>query len=82
MAGAALAAAYYWFRSSLATPVESSDIAASISDNEALYILDARVSVDSLRNTLAESSQLNKKAAIWSGAAAILGALAALVSLF
>lgn len=42
-AGAALTAAYYWFRSSLPTPVESSDITASISDNEALYILDARV---------------------------------------
>jgi hypothetical protein len=46
-AGTALAAAY-WFRSSQPFPVESSDIAASISDNEAIYILDARVSVDTM----------------------------------
>jgi hypothetical protein len=80
-AAAALAAAYYMFSSSQPTPVESTEIDASISDNEALYILDARVSVDSLRSVLAESSRLNKKAAIWSGVAAIFGALAALVGL-
>jgi hypothetical protein len=80
-AGTALAAACYWFRSSQPTPVESSHIAASISDNEALYILDARVSVDSLHAALAESSRLNKKTALWSGVAAILGALSAFASL-
>jgi hypothetical protein len=80
-AGAALAAAYYWFRSSQPTPVESSNIPASISDNEPLFILGAGVSVDSLRAVLAESSRLNKKAALWSGVAAILAALAALASL-
>jgi hypothetical protein len=81
-AATALTAAYYWFRSSQPTPVESSEIAASISDDEALYILDARVTVDSLRGVLAESSRLNKKAAIWSGTAAIFGGLAALMSMF
>ena len=58
MAGAALAAAYYWFRSSLATPVESSDIAASISDNEALYtrLLDGKTCF--LRVALTSSSAI------------------------
>jgi len=51
-AATASTAAYYWFRSSQPTAIESFEIDASVSDNEALYILDARVSVDSLRNVL------------------------------
>jgi hypothetical protein len=81
-AGAALAAAYYWFRSSQPTPETSAEIMASISDNEALHILDARVGVDDVRLVLMEASRLNKKASIWSGVTATLGAMAALVSVF
>jgi hypothetical protein len=61
-AAAALAAAYYWCRSSQPTPIESTEIDASISYDEALYILDARVNVDSLRSILAESSRLRQRA--------------------
>ena len=81
-AGAALIAAYYWFLSSQPTPAVSVEIPASISDNEALHILDARVGVDNVRLVLIEASRLNKKASIWSGVAAVLGAMAALASVF
>ncbi len=81
-AAAALAAAYYWLRSSRPTPDAVEDIAASISDNPELHILDAHVGLENLRQVLMEASRLNKMASIWSGVAAALAAIAAIASAF
>jgi hypothetical protein len=63
-AGTALTTAYYWCRSSQPMSEASTEIPASISDNEALHILDARVGVDNVRLVLIEASRRNRKASI------------------
>jgi hypothetical protein len=67
--GAAIVAAYYWWKASR-VPISQSD--ASISDVPERYILATQVAFN-------ESSRLNGVAAIWTGAAAILSAAASVL---
>jgi hypothetical protein len=77
----ALIAAWYWYRSSRPAPLPSLEIFASIDDAPTQYILDARVAIDSIQVVLAETSRLNKLAAIWSAFAAVCGAASAFLSM-
>ena len=80
-AACALIAALYWFRSSLPTPEAPVQITASVEDVPAQHIQSAHVDIYNLHFTLMKISQLNKKASIWSGLAAIFGAAAAFTSM-
>lgn len=64
--GAALIAAIYWRR---ASRVDITHTAASISDVPEQYILSTQVAFN-------ESSRLNSRAAVWTGVAAVLSAIA------
>lgn len=77
----ALIAAGYWYRSSRPTPALNEPPAASISDVPELHILNAQADVYEVQAALAEASRLNKKAAIWSAIAALLGAAAAILGI-
>jgi hypothetical protein len=65
----AIVAAVYWWKASRVAIVHTS---ASISDVPELYILSGQVAFN-------ESSQLNCRAAIWTGASAILSAIASVL---
>jgi len=54
---------------------------ASISDDPAQHIMEAQVNAYSIQAALIETSRLNKKAAMWSAAAAALGGIAAVLSI-
>jgi hypothetical protein len=71
LAAAIVAAAYWWKASKMA--IQNSN--ASISDVPELYIMNAQIAFN-------ESSRLNSRAAIWTGAAAILSALSAVSGAF
>jgi hypothetical protein len=62
----AIVAAVYWWKTSRVAIVHT---AASISDVPELYILSGQVAFN-------ESSRLNSPAAVWTGVAAILSAIA------
>lgn len=70
--GTAISAALYWFK---ASRVSVAHTAASPSDVPELYILGNEVAFN-------ESSRLNARAALWTGASAILNALATVIGLF
>lgn len=70
--GAAIAAALYWFKASRVSAVHT---AASPSDVPELYILSNEIAFN-------ESSRLNARAALWTGASAILNSLATVIGLF
>lgn len=74
-AGASGVAAWFWFASSKVNPEEVEETEASISDNPAMHILEAKVGVILTHNAMKESSRLKKVAAAWSGVAAALGAV-------
>jgi hypothetical protein len=76
---AAFVAAEYWYLSSRPTPKMTVPPIASISDNPELHVLGAQVDIMGIRSALCEASQLNKKAAIWSGIAALLGGVSAVL---
>jgi hypothetical protein len=80
-AGCALVAARYWYLSSRPAPAFGEQPVASISDAPELHILNAQVDVYSVQVALAEASQLNKKAAVWSAIAALFGATAAILGI-
>jgi hypothetical protein len=71
----ALVASIYWYLSSRPTPQFAKSPAASISDNPELFILNAKVDFNSMQASSSEAAHLNKKAAVWSAASALLGAL-------
>ena len=77
----ALAAAWYWCLSSRPSPDIAGPPEASVDDNPALHIFDAQVNTYRIREALIEASRLNKRAAIWSAAAAFWGGIAALLSI-
>jgi hypothetical protein len=77
----ALAAAWYWYLSSRPTPEITGPPEASVDDVPALHILDAQVNTYRIQEALIETSRLNKRAAIWSAAAAFCGGVAALLSI-
>jgi hypothetical protein len=72
---AAFVAAIYWYLSSRPTPGTTRRPVASISDAPEEYILGAQVDIGSIHLALLAASRLNKKAALWSAAAAFLGGL-------
>lgn len=78
----ALIAAWYWCLSSRPTPELAEPSSASIDDNPAEHILEAQVNTYSIHAALLEASRLNKRAALWSAAAAALGGVAAILSVF
>jgi hypothetical protein len=53
----------------------------SVDDDPALHILDAQLNTYRIQEALIETSRLNKRAAIWSAAAALWGGIAALLSI-
>lgn len=77
----ALVAATYWYLSSQVPPamVESTDV--SISDDPAAHIQEAQINTYNIADALAKASSLNRNAALWSAAAAILAAMAAVLSI-
>lgn len=75
-------AALFWFKSSVKDPEIVEETQASISDAQELHILDAKVGIYFTQAAMKESSRLNKIAAIWSGIAAALGAVTAILSAF
>lgn len=75
-------AAYYWLLSSKVDPQVLEPTTASISDAPEMHILDAQVGLIHTHVAFRESSRLNKIAATWSGVAAALGAVTALLSAF
>jgi hypothetical protein len=66
---AAIVAAIYWWK---ASRVDIGSSAASISDVPELYILSTQAAFN-------ESSRLNSRAAVWTGLAAVLSAVASVL---
>lgn len=81
-AGASGVAAWFWFASSKVNPEEVEETEASINDYPEMHIMEAKVGVILTHNAMNESSRLNKIAAAWSGVAAVLGAITAIMSAF
>ena len=77
----ALIAAAYWYLSSRPTPQLNNPPDASISDVPEIHILSAQVDIYAIEEALSEASRLNKKAALWSAAAALLAAVAAVLGI-
>jgi|HubBroStandDraft_6_1064221.scaffolds.fasta_scaffold322059_2 hypothetical protein len=67
----AIVAAIYWLHASREYP---SQLAQSIGDAPALHILNVQVSIG-------KAGALNAKAAIWTGAAAVLSATSSIIAL-
>jgi hypothetical protein len=72
---AALVAAFYWYFSSRPMQETTMPPLASISDTPEAHILGTQVDIGSIHLAMLAASRLNKKAAVWSAAAAFLGAL-------
>lgn len=79
---AAFIAATYWYLSSRPAPKTSAPATASISDDPEIHILRTQVDIGDIHTVLQKASQLNAKAAIWSGIAALLGGITSLLGLF
>jgi hypothetical protein len=67
----AIVAARYWLHASREYP---SELAQSIGDAPALHILNVQVSIG-------KAGALNAKAAVWTGAAAVLSAISSIIGL-
>lgn len=78
----AFAAAWYWYQSSRPNPDIAGPPEVSVDDNPALHILDAQVNTYRIQEAFIEASRFNKRAAIWSAAAAFWGGIAVLLSIF
>ena len=76
----AFVAAVYWYLSSRPTPKTTVPPVAAIGDNPEMHILGTKVDIIGIQSALYETSRLNKKAAIWSAIAALLGAISAALS--
>jgi len=68
----AIVAARYWLHASRKYPPE---LVQSIGDTPALHILNVQVS-------MGEAGALNAKAALWTGAGAVLSAASSIIALF
>lgn len=79
---AALIAALYWYLSSRPAPKPIVPPIASVSDNPEIHILEAQVGIYDIHAALLKASQLNAKAAAWSGIAALFGAITSLLGFF
>jgi hypothetical protein len=78
---AAFVAAIYWYLSNRPTPETTMQPVASISDAPEAYLLGTQVDIGSIHLAMLAASQLNKKAAVWSAAAALFGALTSALGL-
>lgn len=76
----AFVAAVYWYLSSRPRPKTTVSPVAAIEDSPELHILGTKVEINGIQSALYEASRLNKKAAIWSAIAALLGAITATLS--
>jgi len=74
--GTATVAAVYWFKSAAVDMPQIAEPIASISDAPEQHVQISAINADNVRNALLVASELNKKAAIWTGVSALLGALA------
>lgn len=72
--GTAIVAAVLWFRSAMIETPEVEEPVASISDVPEVHIQTAVVNLNNLRTAMDSSAKLNKKAAVWTGISALLGA--------
>jgi hypothetical protein len=68
----AIVSAVYWFRASREYP---GDLTQSIADAPQLHLMNLQVSFGA-------AGKLNAKAALWTGAAAVLGAIGSVLGLF
>jgi len=80
--GTAIAAAAYWFQSARIDAPPIQEPVASISDVPEDHIQMAVANANSVRVAMEMSSQLNKKAAIWTGISALLGAATSIAGIF
>jgi hypothetical protein len=80
-AACAFTASWYWYLSSRPSPETTELPEASIDDNPAAYIMAAQVSIYNIHAAMNQASLLNKRAALWSGAAAFAGAVAAIAGI-
>jgi hypothetical protein len=79
--GTAIVAATYWFKSASSPPPDLPEPVASIGDAPAEHAMIAVANAVRMKLSLAVSARLNKRAAIWTGISAILGALSTLLGL-
>jgi len=70
----AIVAAVYWFKSAAVPMPQLEEPIASISDAPEQHIMTAGANSGILVRALTRSSGLNKRAAIWTGISALLGA--------
>jgi hypothetical protein len=73
--GTASVAAVFWFRSAVLSSERFDEPVASISDTPEQHIQASIAYILSIHQTLNQSCRLNKLAAIWTGVAAVLGAI-------
>jgi hypothetical protein len=71
----AIISAVYWFKSSVNIESAYTDNLPSISDVPELHIMIAREGIFNMHKVMNETCRLNKWAAIWTGIAALLGAV-------
>lgn len=70
----AIVAAYYWFKSAMIEVPTVDEPVASISDVPETHIQNAIVNMNNLRDAMDKSGAFNRKAAVWTGISALLGA--------
>jgi hypothetical protein len=80
--GTAIAAAVYWFQSARVDAPSIQEPVASISDVPEDHIQMAVANANSVRIAMEMSAQLNKRAAIWTGISALLGAATSIAGIF
>lgn len=73
--GTAVIAAMCWLKSAAVPPAETREPIASIDDAPAQHVLTAVANANNVRLAMDQSSRLNKRAAIWTGVSALLGAI-------
>jgi hypothetical protein len=71
----AIVAAIYWFKSAgVPTPYFVEPI-ASLDDAPEQHIMSAEANTGGLHKAMSDSARLNKRAAVWTGVSALLGAV-------
>jgi hypothetical protein len=76
----AVTSAVYWFKSSMIKMETAyTDNLPSISDVQELHIMTAQVDIFQMHEVMNKTCRLNKRAAIWTGIAALFGAVTTIV---
>ena len=76
----AIVAAVYWFQSAAVPTPHFEEPNTSIDDAPEDHIRTAVVNSNYIREAMDKSSKLNKRAALWTGVSALLGAITAVLS--